>query len=219
MIPKTSLMVLAVIGVVLVSGSMVCVAAQNSPPPDVHAIASADNAFTLDFYAQLKTQPGNLFFSPWSISTALSMANAGAAGNTQSQMAQTLHLGKLDPQTVGPEVGELQGMLQPPDKEHPAYQLSTANALWIKQGYKLEPNYVHSMATDFDGTLNQLDFADSPAAAKTINDWVAKKTNDKITNLLPSGPLNAATRLVLTNAVYFPRAIGGMRLIKLSTSG
>jgi serpin B len=38
---------------------------------------------------------------------------------------------------------------------------------------------------------------------KAINQWVEEKTANKITNLLPAGSVDAMTKLVLTNAVYF----------------
>ena len=41
-------------------------------------VAAANNAFALDLYAKLRGQEGNLFVSPYSISTALAMTSAGA---------------------------------------------------------------------------------------------------------------------------------------------
>ena len=48
-----------------------------------------------------------------------------------------------------------------------------------------------------------VDFAQAEAASRTINQWVESQTNGKIKDLIPPGSLNALTRLVLTNAVYF----------------
>ncbi len=58
---------------------------------DLSALAEGNAAFATDLYAALRHAPGNLFFSPYSISTALAMTYAGAAGETASQMAATLH--------------------------------------------------------------------------------------------------------------------------------
>ena len=58
---------------------------------DVPAVAKDDNQFALDLYAKLRGEDGNLFFSPYSIETALGMTYAGARGETAEQMAKTLH--------------------------------------------------------------------------------------------------------------------------------
>lgn len=55
------------------------------------SIVRANNQFALDLYSQLAKQPGNLVVSPFSIDTALTMAYAGARGNTARQMSQVLH--------------------------------------------------------------------------------------------------------------------------------
>jgi len=67
-------------------------AAPAAPGPEAQAVTDANTAFALDLYARLRTQPGNLFYSPFSISSALAMTSAGAAGDTLAEMAKTLHL-------------------------------------------------------------------------------------------------------------------------------
>ncbi len=57
----------------------------------VTAIATGNNAFAFDLLRQLQTETGNVFYSPYSISSALAMTWAGARGNTEAQMAQVLH--------------------------------------------------------------------------------------------------------------------------------
>ena len=54
-------------------------------------VVHGNNQFAVDLYAKLREQPGNLFFSPASISTALAMTYAGARGQTAEQMAKVLH--------------------------------------------------------------------------------------------------------------------------------
>src|SRR6266699_7048265 len=66
-----------------------------------------NTAFALDLYGQLKSAPGNLFFSPYSISTCLAMTYAGGRGDTERQMAQVLHLSR-DQHQVHSSFGELQ---------------------------------------------------------------------------------------------------------------
>src|SRR5947208_16438869 len=71
------------------------------PNPDVASVVQGDNAFAFDLYAKLRDQEGNLFCSPYSVSTALAMTYAGARNETASQMAKTLHL-TLPPDNLHP---------------------------------------------------------------------------------------------------------------------
>src|SRR5262245_1435720 len=92
------------------------------------SLVQGNTAFALDLYRQLKPQPGNTFFSPYSISTALAMTYAGARGDTQKQMSRVLH---FDPneQKVNAAFGELQNLLGEASKQK-GIELSIANALW-----------------------------------------------------------------------------------------
>src|SRR5690606_33504128 len=112
-------------------------------------VAQGNNAFAVGLYQQLQGGEGNLFFSPYSISTALAMTYAGARGRTQDQMAQTL----CYPTTA--EVVQKLGLAgEPLTQEQFAeafgriikdlnarggkgkYELRVANALWGQQGYE-----------------------------------------------------------------------------------
>jgi serine protease inhibitor len=59
--------------------------------PEANPVVNGNNAFALDLYAHLAAEKGNLFFSPYSVSTALAMTYAGARAQTATEMAQTLH--------------------------------------------------------------------------------------------------------------------------------
>jgi serpin B len=167
---------------------------------DRKVVVAGNNAFAVALYGQLRNQAGNLFFSPESISTALAMAYAGARGDTASQMAKTLHF-TLPPGQLNPAMGALLGDL---NTTHQNYQLSVANALWAQQGYTFLDAFLNLLKTDYGAGLNQVDFKGATEAARlTINQWVEKKTQDKIKDLLQPGALRSDTRLVLTNAIYF----------------
>src|ERR1035441_1661648 len=99
--------------------------AETPPLADRAAVVEGNNAFAIDLYGQVRTQSGNLFFSPDSISTALAMTYAGARGDTATEMAKTLHF-TLPPQRLHPAMGGLLGELNAP---HDGYQLRAANAL------------------------------------------------------------------------------------------
>jgi len=167
---------------------------------DQKVVVAGNNAFAIALYGQLRNQTGNLFFSPESISTALAMAYAGARGDTASQMATTLHF-TLPPDQLSPAMGALLGDL---NTTHQGYQLSVANALWAQQGYTFLDAFLKVLKSDYGAGLNQVNFEGATEAARlTINQWVEKKTQDKIKDLLQPGALRSNTRLVLTNAIYF----------------
>jgi serine protease inhibitor len=167
---------------------------------DRKVVVAGNNAFAVALYGQLRSQSGNLFFSPESISTALAMAYAGARGDTASQMAKTLHF-TLPLDQLNPAMGALLGDL---NTTHQNYQLNVANALWAQQGYTFLDSFLNVLKTDYGAGLNQVNFKGATEAARlTINQWVEKKTQDKIKDLLQPGALRSDTRLVLTNAIYF----------------
>jgi ankyrin repeat protein len=101
---------------------------QRGPQTDVERLVLGNCAFAIDLYRALNAKEGNLFFSPYSISTALAMTYAGARENTEQQMAKTLHF-SLDQQKLHPAFSELQGTL---NKIQAAgnIRLCIANSLW-----------------------------------------------------------------------------------------
>jgi len=179
-------------------------------------IVKGNNKFALEIFAKLQSTKGNLFFSPYSISTALAMVHAGARNETESQMARVLHF----PVSVDQITDSTSKSL--PDRQQFAssfgniikdlnnrsqkggYTLNVANALWGQKDYGFLEKFLELIETSYDGRLNEVDFVRATETArKTINAWVEKKTNDKIKNLISEGVLDSMTRLVLTNAIYF----------------
>ncbi len=161
-----------------------------------------NTAFALDLYAKLKTTDGNLFFSPYSISTALAMTYAGARGDTATQMAKVLHFPAAQDR-LHPAFAALESNLKAIQKKGKV-RLDVANSLWPQQKYPFLPEYLSLLKRYYGTSVTPLDYVNAPEAArKTINDWVERKTNRKITDLIQPGMLTALTRLVLANAVYF----------------
>lgn len=175
-------------------------AAPAVPPADQAALTKGNNAFAVDLYGHLRAQPGNLFFSPESISTAFAMAYAGARGETAAQMAQVFHF-TLPPDQLHPAMGALLAAMNVP---HQSYELRVADALWAQQDAHFLPGYLKLMQDDYGAGLRRVDFQSSPEAVRgTINRWVEQETNNRIQNLIGPGVLTPATRMVLTNAIYF----------------
>jgi serpin B len=170
------------------------------------ATLEADNLqFALDLYQQARAgSTDNLVFSPFSISIALAMTYGGAAGETATQIASTLHF-ELPPDRLHPTFDALDLAIEPAAGVDPgAFQLSLANALWGQKGFPFVPAFLDILATDYGAGIHTVDFAASPDAARlTINQWVSDQTNAKIADLLPPSAVDSSTVFVLTNAVYF----------------
>jgi len=201
------------------------------PRMGINSIVNGNTKFAFDLYAQLKEQDGNLFYSPYSISTALAMTYAGAKGETAEQMGRTLHFttvqkGPIRATTIEPDgergrlilskddlimsipdlhenFGRLIGKLNTQGQKGD-YQLSVANALWAHKDYQFLDSFIDLNKQHYKAGLENLDFIkETEKSRQTINQWVEDKTNEKIKDLIPEGALDAMTRLVLTNAIYF----------------
>jgi serpin B len=165
-------------------------------------IARDNTLFALDLYNQLKMTDGNLFFSPFSIFTALAMTWAGARENTAVQMAETLHFTEK-PAQFHRAIGDLISQLNAVQKETDV-ELSIANAIWAQKGYQFLDEFFRIVQQSYQADLKQVDFSSAAESARqAINTWVEQQTNEKIKDLLPPKVLNALTRLVLVNAIYF----------------
>jgi len=167
----------------------------------LETVVRGNTEFALALYQKLRAVEGNLFFSPYSISTALAMAYAGARGNTQVQMAQALHF-VLDQEQLHPAFALLEAKLgDTAGKGH--IQLRVANALWPQHGYALLEAFL-ALAKQYYGVrITPVDYEDAERARCTINAWVEEKTDKKIHEMIPPGLLGALTYLVLVNAIYF----------------
>ena len=169
--------------------------------PNVAALAASNTVFACDLYAQLKAQEGNLFFSPYSISTALAMTTAGARGETATQMAKALHF-PFGSQEVHPAFAALAGQINAVGTNGHV-KLSIANSLWPDRAYPLLESYLALVKNDYCGSVTAVDYLhEEPKARAQINQWVADQTQNKILNLISSA-LDPHMRLVLVNAVYF----------------
>jgi serpin B len=165
-------------------------------------VVAGNNQFAFDLYAHLAREEGNLFLSPSSISTALAMTYAGARSQTAAEMAKTLHFA-LDQQHLHPAFAALLRDWKAEGKKR-GYELSIANALWGQKGFGWLPDFLNVTRTNYGAGLLEVDFVgNTELARKTINDWVEQQTRDKIKELFKPGVLDANTRLVLTNAIYF----------------
>jgi serpin B len=177
------------------------------PAADQNQLANDNLAFAIDLYHQLASQPGNLFYSPYSISQALAMVYGGARGQTEQQMAEVMHY-RLAQEQLHPAFNaldlELAKRAENALGDTQGFQLNIANATWGQSGFPFLPTYLDLLAVNYGAGLQTVDFADDPQSARQdINDWVAKQTQDKIQDIIPPGVIDSLTRLVLANAIYF----------------
>jgi serpin B len=190
--------------------------AQSSLPRDTSPFVSSDdsrtlvdgnNAFAVDIYQSLRSNEGNLILSPFSISLALAMTYAGARGETETQMADTLHFdlpqGRLHPAFNALDL-DLASRGEAGSDESEPLQLNIANSVWVEQTYPFLQEYLDLIASDYGAGIRLADFVNRfDGVRREINDWVSDETQEKIKDLLPEGILSADTRMVLVNAIYF----------------
>ena len=166
---------------------------------DQTSVVASATRFALDLYARLRQKKGNLFLSPWSITTALAMTYAGAHGNTAVQMAKVLHF-HMAQSRLHPAIGAIQAQL----KSTKDSELAIANRIYPELDVALLPAFVRLIKTAYGSALRQLDYKKHPRISrKTINAWVEHMTRGRIRTLLHDGDINADTRMVLVNAIYF----------------
>jgi serpin B len=165
------------------------------------SFAQDNNDFALAMYGQLRQRPGNLFFSPFSIRTGLGMTQAGAGGETAAQMREALCMPSSD---EAPHVALAEILTRLNAAGRGEYEMVVANSLWAQEGAPLLPQFLELIARHYRGAMSPIDFRRGAEAARvTMNQWVDDRTRNRIRELIPSGGLNSATRLVVVNAVYF----------------
>lgn len=178
----------------------------------VAELVAGNAGFALSLHRQLAAtnEVDNVFVSPYSISMALAMTYAGADGDTETSIRETLGF-SLSEETH-PAFAELQAQLDARattnstggSDDVDAFQLEVANSLWGEADYPFAEEYLDLIDDSYEDGFNTADFANEHAAERDrINRWVADATADRIEELIPNNGLSPQTVLVLTNAIYF----------------
>ncbi len=175
---------------------------------NLEILSDGNNTFAIDLYRALKDTTGNLFYSPYSISSALAMTYAGARGETEKQMGDTLHFTlsqeRLHPAFNSVSLALASRVQETAVQDKKGFILKNANALWGQTDYKFVPAFLDILAENYGAGIRTLDFLHAAEDSRlTINKWVSEQTENRIQDLLPKGSIDSLTRLVLTNAVYF----------------
>jgi len=178
---------------------------------DLALLIEGNSAFAFELYQALKGEEGNLFYSPYSISVALAMTYAGARGETAQQMADTLNF-ILEQERLHPGFNWLDAELASrgegaQGKDDKGFRLNIVNAIWGQKDYEFLSDFLDVLAENYGAGLRILDFINETEKSRLIiNDWVSDQTEGRIKDLIPQGAIDALTRLVLTNAIYFNAA-------------
>ncbi|XP_076028378.1 leukocyte elastase inhibitor-like isoform X8 [Oratosquilla oratoria] len=166
----------------------------------VQKLAVSQNAFTLALYKELASaKTGNMFFSPLSIMTAISMVYTGARGITSEEIQKVLQL----PTDTNDVLLAYEEIIKDFKTVSEDYKLSTSNAAYVHEGYNLLDEFKSVLETNFKSLIKSANFNDPEPVRNEINTYVQEETADKIKELIPKGILNSDTRMVLINAVYF----------------
>ncbi len=169
----------------------------------IESLAESNNLFAVDLFKQIQSKSENLIFSPYSIGTVLAMIYSGSGGKTAAEMSEVLYFPAqelLDPV----ESGMRESMQATDTMEGTDFRL--ANAIWAQEDFSFLPDYLARVEKYYDAPLSLMDFVETSnreESRKKINHWVEEKTNNRIQDLIQPGILDASTRLVLTNAIYF----------------
>jgi serpin B len=169
---------------------------------DLSQLAAANNTFAFKLLKQLVTeQPGaSVFVSPYSAATALQMAANGAAGQTKAEMQQVLETSSLSTAALNEASKAASELFNSKDTN---VILTTANALWYRQGAAVKPAFLDANRKFFSSTVKALDFGNARAAEAEINQWASDQTHGRITGIADGMIDPIYTDLILANAIYF----------------
>ncbi|XP_060518991.1 serine protease inhibitor 3/4-like isoform X3 [Cylas formicarius] len=164
---------------------------------ELQSVIQGNSLFTKELYSILSKTEGNVFFSPISVHAILSLAFQGAKGATKEAFAKSLNVVDSDVAATGYKdiLAHLNNISD--------VQLLMANKVYVKQGRNLKQSFKDVTEKHFLAEVEAVDFVQSKEAAEKINSWVEHKTNNKIKDLINPGDLDALTRLILVNAIYF----------------
>jgi serpin B len=195
-------------------------AALGSPQADQDSLTAANTKFAFDLLRQIAGQQtgGNIFISPYGVSTVLQMVVDGAGGSTKQEMESVLYLNEMVGDTaeggtkqeiesvrylngMGARDEACKSLVQSITSGQSNVTLNLANSIWFKQGVDLRPEFVSGCSNYFQAETGALDFT-SPQSARIISEWAEASTHGRIKDIV-QWPMNPLTRVILANAIYF----------------
>jgi len=164
-------------------------------------LLTSTNKFGLDLFRKIvQSTPNtdNVFISPLSVSYNLGLCYNGAKGETRDSIATTLNAAGLSVDELNQSFHNLTDILTQADT---LVQIKTANSLLSRQGKAIQDTFTETARKYYDARVEEIDFQ-APWAADTINAWVSRSTNGKITKMIEP-PIDASVAAILMNAIYF----------------
>uniref|UniRef100_A0A8C6D650 Serpin domain-containing protein n=1 Tax=Moschus moschiferus TaxID=68415 RepID=A0A8C6D650_MOSMO len=171
-------------------------------PVDDHSLASSNTDFAFSLYKQLalKNPSKNVIFSPLSISIALAFLSLGARGPTLTEILEGLKFNLTE--TPETEIHQgFQHLLQTFNQPNNQLQLSVGNAMFVPEELKLLDKFRKDAEAFYASEVLSINFKDSKAAVKLINEYVKNKTHGKIEKLFSDH--DQLTNLILLNYIFF----------------
>lgn len=169
----------------------------------VGTLVEGNNLFALELYSKLNALSGNLLISPYSISSTLAMAYAGASGNTAEVMKKIMHF-SLEHPNLDAAFSWVNRVLTTYTSDlGPDFRILSANSLWVQSGIELLPEFMQTMKDYYQGNVRQVDFALHPENARdSINRWVKDHSQGYITDILQPSDLSRTVRLLGASALF-----------------
>ncbi|CAH1260661.1 unnamed protein product [Diabrotica balteata] len=168
---------------------------------NLKSFVQGNDKFTVNTYQKLVKISGddNIIFSGLSAEVILSLLANGARGTTRKQLLQGLNLPHNIPNINKAYTKITSGL----NINEDAYTLKLANKIYLASDFSIRSEFNDVAVNSYDAEVENLDFSKSVKAANLMNSWVEEKTNNTIKNLIDPQTLNAFTKLVLINALYF----------------
>jgi serpin B len=167
---------------------------------EIKNVVFGSNSFAFDLYQKVNRDDSkNIFFSPYSVFSALSIVYEGAEGKTAEEIKSVLYLPEKE--LLRSPFKTVYSVINRRGKE---YSLNTGNALWAQRDYEFLKEYIGIIEENYKAKVTNLDFARKTELSRlTINDYIEKETQERIKNLISEGALTPLTKMVITNAIYF----------------
>jgi serpin B len=175
-----------------------CASSDHSESNEEPVNIKVSEKFATNFFKLAAKKPdSNVVVSPYSVSTALSMAYNGAGSKTKTEMQNVLDYSGLSDEAVNQQNSSLYKSLM---HVNPSSELTVANAMFANKNFEFVKAFMDSNQKYYGAKLETLDFADLSTVNK-INNWVKDNTKNKIPSILDKVAPDAI--LYLVNAVYF----------------
>ncbi|MEN8905484.1 MAG: serpin family protein [Clostridiales bacterium] len=172
----------------------------NNSNSNIKSLSEANSKFAFEMFKQINSgeSGNNVFYSPLSVSTALTMMYQGADGQTKTEMSDVLNYNNIDMDILNNDYQFLLSTLENVDE---FVTLNIGNSIWIDDSFKPKPNFIDINNNYFDAEVLNIDLQ-SIQTVDLINGWISNETNGLINNMVNESNLSDAI-MCLINAIYF----------------